>query len=128
MSPCFEKRKPTHARSHFEVVIVQRRRAATFPGGRVTPAHEGLPTSEQWGTAGWPCSDLAGAEARFARLVAERQDGPRAPQTTLENASQPGGGCPDTGAAFGRADLAPLQAHRAAPSRRLDRRHAWRER
>jgi hypothetical protein len=69
----FEKRKPTHTRSFFEVVIVQKRKEATFPSGRVTPAHEAMPASEQWGSAGWSYSDLEGAEKRFKSLVESRR-------------------------------------------------------
>jgi len=77
----FEKRLPGVNRASFEVVIVQRRPEATFPGGRVTPAHEAMLASEQWGSAGWSFSDRASAEARFNGLVASRQDAPPAPQT-----------------------------------------------
>ena len=88
----FEKRKPTHTRSFFEVVIVQRRPEATFPGGHITPAHEAMPASEQWGSAGWSYSDREGAEARFNGLVASRQDAPWMPQTPPKEASAGGEG------------------------------------
>jgi len=38
--------------------------------GRVVPAHEAMPASEQWGERGWTYSDRDRAEAKFAKLSA----------------------------------------------------------
>jgi hypothetical protein len=65
----FEKRKPTHTRASFEVVIVQKHPAKTFPNGKYYDARESMPSSESWGTKGWTYSDLENAEAKLNRLA-----------------------------------------------------------
>jgi len=90
-----EKRKPTHSRSFFEVVTVQQRPETTFPGGRVVPAHEAMPSSERWGLAGWSCSGRDEAEARFQSLVQSHQthqDAPPMPATSPKRPSEGPGG------------------------------------
>ena len=57
----------------YEVVIVQKRKAATFPNGKTTEAHEAMPASEKWGEQGWSQPTLEKAELRFKRQV-EAQD------------------------------------------------------
>jgi hypothetical protein len=59
------KCKPGHRLTHYEVVIVQHRKAVTFPNGKTTPAHEAMPSAEDWGTLGWSPYDLKAAHARF---------------------------------------------------------------
>jgi hypothetical protein len=64
----YEKRKPSISNLLYEVVIVQEMEAHTWPDGRVSPAHEHLPGSWQWGSAGWFYSDLDDAWAKFREL------------------------------------------------------------
>ena len=84
----FEKSKPHHSRPCFEVVIVQKRRETRFPNGRVTPAHESMPASEQWGTAGWSYSERDEAEARFRRLLESPQNATPIPATSPKQPSE----------------------------------------
>jgi hypothetical protein len=81
----FEKSKPHHSRPCYDLVIVQRRKAHTWPNGKTTPAREAMPRWEQWGDAGWSYSDLARAEERFNALVASHKDSPPTPKTGSES-------------------------------------------
>ena len=55
----------------YEVVIVQKRAAHTWPNGNTTPAHEAMPPSESWGKFGFTYPTKEPAQARLAKLVAE---------------------------------------------------------
>jgi hypothetical protein len=61
--------KSKGGRDAFEVVIVQRQPARTWPSGRTTPAKETMPGDEQWGTCGWSPGGLTAAEAKFRELA-----------------------------------------------------------
>lgn len=52
-----------------EVVIVQKMEEHRWPNGDVTPAHEHMPKSELWGTAGWSLITLERAWQKFRELV-----------------------------------------------------------
>lgn len=54
---------------HWEVVIVQHRKACTLPDGTTAPEREAYPSTGQWGTAGWTYTTLAAARERFAERV-----------------------------------------------------------
>lgn len=47
---------------HYEVVKIQHRPERRLPDGRVQPAGEYYPKSEQWGTAGWTFYTLEDAQ------------------------------------------------------------------
>ena len=53
----------------FEVIIVQKRKAHTFPNGHHTPEHEAMPSSESWGTHGWTYTNFESAKAKFNTLT-----------------------------------------------------------
>lgn len=55
--------KPT-----FEVVIVREMAEKTWPDGRFTPAREGIPGSEFWGTDGWSYETIEKATLRYEAL------------------------------------------------------------
>jgi hypothetical protein len=61
--------KSRGGRDFFEVVVVQRQPARTWPSGRTTPAKEAMPSPEEWGTYGWSPYDLPAVEAKFAELA-----------------------------------------------------------
>jgi hypothetical protein len=65
----FEKGKPTHTRSSFEVVIVQKHPAKTFPSGKYYEARESMPRSEDWGVRGWDYTNLENAQTKFNQLA-----------------------------------------------------------
>lgn len=71
--------KSKGGRDHFEVVIVQRQAARTFPNGQTYPAKEAMPSDETWGTYGWTPYDLPAAEAKFAEVVARAATDAQAP-------------------------------------------------
>lgn len=54
----------------YEVVIVQKRAAHTWPNGNTTPPHEAMPGSESWGTKGWSLTDYPSAMAKVTALTA----------------------------------------------------------
>lgn len=54
----FEKRKPGWLKPKYEVVIVQKCPERTWPNGLTTPAHEIMPSPEEWGTLGWSPATL----------------------------------------------------------------------
>ena len=53
----------------FEVVIVQKMDEHQWPNGDVTPAHEYMPPSEEWGTLGWSLQTRERAWEKFRELV-----------------------------------------------------------
>jgi len=55
---------------HWEVVILQRRRAEVVPRGVAYPAREVYPGTEEWGEHGWTFLDVAAARAKMAELCA----------------------------------------------------------
>jgi hypothetical protein len=56
----------------FEVVIIQRH--GTFiTKGKLIPAAEHLPSSEQWGVKGWTYSDRPSADRKFNQLKGSHQ-------------------------------------------------------
>jgi hypothetical protein len=71
----FLKQKPGLVREYpascksYEVVMIQKRDAYTWPDGQTTPAHEAMPSSRDWGKYGWTCQTLEDAELRFKTLV-----------------------------------------------------------
>jgi len=52
----------------FEVVIVQKNKEFQI-GGKTIPAHESMPRSELWGTAGWSYVSKPDAFERVQRLL-----------------------------------------------------------
>lgn len=66
------KQKPTFSFRSYEVVIIQKRDAYTWPNGLTTPAHEAMPSSRDWGAYGWSYQTREDAEMRFKNLL-ERQ-------------------------------------------------------
>jgi hypothetical protein len=71
----FVKQKPTFSFKSYEVVIIQKRDAYTWPNGQTTPAHEAMPSSRDWGKHGWTYQSLKDAEARFKSLVEGHLEG-----------------------------------------------------
>jgi hypothetical protein len=65
----FEKSKPTHTRSTFEVVKLEQRKEHTWPNGKTTPAHESMPASETWGVYGFSYIDRESANKKFLQLT-----------------------------------------------------------
>jgi hypothetical protein len=65
-----EKRNPSISNPLYEVLILQEMEAHTWPDGNVSPAHEHMPGSWQWGSAGWSYSDLQSAWVKFQELTA----------------------------------------------------------
>ena len=59
----FAKRKG--GRWFYEVVIIQKHGAHTWPNGKESPARETMPANEQWGTYGWTPYDWAAAWEKF---------------------------------------------------------------
>jgi hypothetical protein len=57
----------------FEVVIVQKAGATTWPNGITTGPREHMPHSEQWGVKGWSFSDIEQAWAKFGELREQQQ-------------------------------------------------------
>lgn len=51
----------------YEVVEIQKRDAWEIAGNSI-PAHEAIPSSEQWGTKGFTCIDLDAAKNRLGRM------------------------------------------------------------
>lgn len=59
----FEKQK--NRATTYEVVILRKVAEKTFPNGITTPAHESMPSPEEWGTSGWSYPILEKAEQKF---------------------------------------------------------------
>lgn len=58
---------------HFEVAVVQKRRAKRMPDGSTTKAKESMPSDSQWGSAGWSFMARDHAEAKFQEVLKKRQ-------------------------------------------------------
>ena len=58
----------------FEVVIVHKAREYQWPDGRITPAHENLPSDEKWGAQGWSLQTAERAWQKFNEVKANRVD------------------------------------------------------
>ena len=73
----FRKTKPGLGFESFEVVVIQRHETFEIEG-KLIPASEHLPRSEQWGIKGWTYSDRLSADRRFNQLkkVRARAFGP----------------------------------------------------
>ena len=64
----FRKTKPVFGFESFEVVVIQRHETFEIEG-KLIPASEHLPRSEQWGSAGWSYRDRPSAERKFNQLI-----------------------------------------------------------
>jgi len=84
-----EQSKPNWSKPAYEVVIVQKHRAKTWPDGRVIEAREAMPPDEAWGEAGWTYSDLPPAEVKFETLIRSLQDALSAPEHSPKTGSEP---------------------------------------
>ena len=62
------KTKPGLAFESFEVVMIQRHETFEIKG-KLIPAGEHLPRSEQWGIKGWTYSDRLSADRKFNQLI-----------------------------------------------------------
>ena len=71
----FVKQKPPFKFQNYEVVIIQKRDAYTWPDGQITPAHEAMPSSRDWGKYGWTFQTLEDAELRFKSLIGTQLEG-----------------------------------------------------
>ena len=58
------------AQQSFDLGIVQNRVEHTWPNGNTTPAHESMPSSEQWGVKGWTFNALTDARHRLNAVAA----------------------------------------------------------
>lgn len=67
----FEKNKPsTNPKGKFyEVIVVQQCPSKTWPDGRVTEAHETMPSAEKWGVLGYSYATLEEVMKRFEDMV-----------------------------------------------------------
>ncbi len=72
----------------FEVVLTRQAKAHTWPNGTTTPAHETMPSAEQWGVYGWTYTTREAAGARFGKLVAAAT-APRMPRVANNGAVAP---------------------------------------
>jgi hypothetical protein len=59
----------------FETVVLQRVADRTWPDGTTTPAHEAMPSDEQWGTYGFSYRDEASALAKCKTLHHRHESG-----------------------------------------------------
>lgn len=66
-----KKWNPNHksGQEFYEVVVVQTVPLKRWPDGRVTEAHEAMPSPEQWGVYGWSPATLEAARERFNSLT-----------------------------------------------------------
>jgi hypothetical protein len=64
----FQKKRPNHFKSTFEVIILGKHPAETIMG-RHYPARETYPPCEAWGSKGWSYTDLESAKRKFEELV-----------------------------------------------------------
>ena len=64
----FRKTKPRLRFESLEVVVIQRHETFEIEG-KLIPASEHLPRSEQWGSAGWSYRDRPSAERKFNQLI-----------------------------------------------------------
>jgi hypothetical protein len=71
----FEKHNDiTPGRLYWEVMIVHVRPKEILPSGALCPRREVLPSTEQWGVAGWSCRTLEEARRVFDAWVADSQE------------------------------------------------------
>ena len=82
----FAKTKPEHSTWSYELVLIQRHEPKTFASGRSYPEREALPSSEQWGEAGWTPFSYERALVKFEEKALERrwQDSPKYYHPDLE--------------------------------------------
>ena len=73
-----KQKDPDSARS-FEVVIIQRMGARTWPDGHVTEAREHLPSNEEWGVKAWTFATPEDAWDRFWKLALKVDEQPTVP-------------------------------------------------
>ena len=52
---------------HWEVIKISKHNGYNLGGNYVSPS-ETYPSSSMWGTCGWTCSTLAGAEEKYEEL------------------------------------------------------------
>ena len=67
----FEKHNPTHPPGtlpSYEVVIVQKHPDKAWPDGRVTQAHESMPSPEEWGVLAYS-PPIGAAHAKFDEVA-----------------------------------------------------------
>lgn len=57
----------------FEVVVVQHHKATVIMG-KAVPEREGMPSTEQWGSAGWTLRTPEGAKDKMRDVIAERAE------------------------------------------------------
>jgi len=69
----FAKTKPNHSHWSYELVILQKFAPKTFQSGKSYPEREAMPTSEQWGEAGWTPFSYERALASFEEKALERR-------------------------------------------------------
>src|SRR5258708_2900776 len=65
---CFVERSKSVRQRHFEVALLQPRKARILPNGDFLREGWTYPASEQWGEAGWTYTDLAEARCRYLAL------------------------------------------------------------
>lgn len=71
----FVKHKLPFRFKSYEVVMIQKRNAYTWPDGQTTPAHEAMSSSRDWGTYGWTYQTFEDAESRFKKLAETQFEG-----------------------------------------------------
>ena len=98
----FRKTKPRLRFESLEVVIIQRHETFEIEG-KLIPAGEHLPSSEQWGVKGWTYSDRLSADRKFNQLISASAFGhafpapiySRAIKSPAAQTSPPRNGIPD---------------------------------
>lgn len=65
---CLVQRSKSGRQRHFEVVVLQHRKARILPNGEFLRESWVYPASEQWGEAGWTYTHLAEARCRYLTL------------------------------------------------------------
>jgi hypothetical protein len=69
---CLIERSKAGHQLHYEVIVLQKRKARILPGGAFLPEGWAYPAGEQWGEAGWTCTYFAEARRRYLTLVPKR--------------------------------------------------------
>ena len=64
-------KEPTFEFESYEVVIVRKEPAHTWPNGIITPEHERMPGNEDWGLYGWSLQTKDRAWEKFRELIAK---------------------------------------------------------
>lgn len=67
------------------VISTRRVKEHTWPNGNRTPAHEAMPSSEQWGTYGWTCNTLERAKVRLRQIEGSTAKGGAADSNVVDN-------------------------------------------